>query len=45
MLSPLPPLGNNLLGELLSDPPGFDRERELPQVDARIVAFFQRHLL
>ncbi|MDO8903054.1 dienelactone hydrolase [Hydrogenophaga sp.] len=45
MLSPLPPLGNNPLGDLLSDPSGFDREHELPQVDARIVAFFQRHLL
>lgn len=45
MLAPLPPLGDDLVGELLSDPPGFDRERQLPQVDARIVDFFQRHLL
>ena len=45
MLSPLPPLGDNLLGDLLRDPPGFGREHQLPQVDARIVAFFQRHLL
>lgn len=45
MLSPLPPLGNNLVGDLLSDPPGFDRKNQLPLVDARIVDFFRRHLL
>ncbi len=45
MLSPLPPL--HLLSEiqlaLLGDPPGFDRS-SLPQVDARIAAFFALHL-
>lgn len=46
LLSPPPP--PEVLGpiarDLLSDPPGFDRH-ELPAVDARIVAFFRRHLL
>lgn len=46
LLSPPPP--PEVLGaiarDLLSDPPGFDR-RDLPAVDARIVAFFRRHLL
>lgn len=45
MLSPLPPLSNNLLGDMLRDPPGFDRTIQLPMVDERIVDFFQRHLL
>lgn len=43
-LSPLPPGLTGLLGELLNDPPGFDR-RVLAQVDRRIAAFFARHLL
>ena len=46
MLSPMPPL--HLLSDvqtaLLGDPPGFDR-KVLPEVDARIVAFFAQHLL
>lgn len=46
MLSPPPPM--NVLGEieqdLLGDPPGFDRS-VLPEVDGRIAAFFNRHLL
>ena len=33
----------DLARELLGDPPGFDRS-VLPQVDARIVAFFMQHL-
>ena len=45
MLSPMPPL--HLLSDvqtaLLGDPPGFDR-KVLPEVDARIVAFFAQHL-
>lgn len=46
LLSPPPPpevLGP-LARDLLADPPGFDRG-ELPAVNARIVAFFRRHLL
>lgn len=43
MLSPLPPGLSGLAGELLADPPGFDRAT-LPETDRRIVAFFGRHL-
>jgi predicted dienelactone hydrolase len=42
-LSPLPPKLTGRIAELLGDPPGFDRKL-LPEVDRRIVAFFQRHL-
>jgi predicted dienelactone hydrolase len=45
LLGPAPPTLGGLVGELLNDPPGFDRAREVPAVDARIVAFFRRHLL
>jgi predicted dienelactone hydrolase len=44
LLSPLPPGFSGLLGELLNDPPGFDRS-VLPEVDRQITAFFSRHLL
>lgn len=44
LLSPLPPGLTGLLGDLLNDPPGFDRS-ELPAVDAAIVAFFVRHVV
>lgn len=46
LLSPPPPLDRlgELAAELLRDPPGFDRSA-LPEVDARISAFFTRHLL
>jgi predicted dienelactone hydrolase len=46
LLSPPPPI--SVLGEieqdLLGDPPGFDRSL-MPEVDRKIVAFFNRHLL
>lgn len=42
LLAPLPPVRGHE-AELLADPPGFDRA-VLPAVDARIVAFFDRHL-
>jgi predicted dienelactone hydrolase len=45
LLSPLPPGLDGLIGDLLNDPPGFDRTTELPEVDRRIVDFFARHLL
>jgi len=44
LLSPLPPGLSGVLGELLNDPPGFDRA-ELPAVDLKISAFFRRRLL
>ena len=43
MLSPLPPGLSGLLGELLNDPPGFDRAT-LPAIDRKIAAFFREHL-
>lgn len=44
MLSPLPPGITGLVGDLLNDPPGFDR-KALPAVDRQVTAFFVRHLL
>ena len=44
LLSPLPPRLSGLLGDLLSDPPGFDRAA-LPDIDRKIAAFFRKHLL
>jgi predicted dienelactone hydrolase len=44
LLSPLPAGLTGLLGDLLNDPPGFDRA-QLAEVDRRITAFFERHLL
>ena len=44
LLSPLPPRATGLLGELINDPPGFDRT-ETAGVDRKIVAFFRKHLL
>jgi len=43
MLSPLPPGLSGLVGDLLNDPPGFDRA-VLPGIDRKIVAFFRSHL-
>jgi predicted dienelactone hydrolase len=45
MLSPLPPQMSGLLAELLSDPAGFDRAREVPAVEQAITQFMSRHLL
>ena len=44
LLSPLPPGLAGLLGDMLNDPPGFDRS-QMPAVDQKITAFFVRHLL
>lgn len=44
LLSPLPPRLTGLLGDMLNDPPGFDRG-VLPEVDRKTTAFFSRHLL
>jgi len=43
LLSPLPPGLTGLLGDMLGDPPGFDRG-QLAAVDGRITDFFVRHL-
>ncbi|HEY2464573.1 MAG TPA: hypothetical protein VGI32_10970 [Steroidobacteraceae bacterium] len=45
LLSPLPPGLSGLLGKLLNDPPGYDRNRESPAVNAKITGFFAAHLL
>jgi predicted dienelactone hydrolase len=44
LLSPPPPGLTGLIGDLLNDPPGFDRSETGP-VDQKIVAFFRKHLL
>jgi predicted dienelactone hydrolase len=44
MLSPLPPGLSGLVGDLLNDPPGFDRA-VLPGIDRKIAVFFRKHLL
>ena len=44
LLSPPPPHLGGLVGHLLNDPPGFDRST-MPDVDRKIVAFFERHVL
>jgi predicted dienelactone hydrolase len=44
LLSPPPPGLPGLAGELLDDPPGFDR-KGLAEVDRKIAAFFRGHLL
>lgn len=43
-LSPLPTGLEGLVGELLNDPPGFDRA-VLPAIDRRVADFFGLHLL
>jgi predicted dienelactone hydrolase len=43
LLSPQPPRLTGLAGELLSDPPGFDRSA-VPSAHAAIVGFFNRRL-
>lgn len=44
LLSPLPPGLGGLLGDMLNDPPGFDRS-QMHGVDQKITAFFVRHLV
>ena len=44
LLSPLPPGLSGTIGDLLNDPPGFDRA-ETSAVDRKVTAFFRRHLL
>ena len=44
LLSPLPPGLTGLVGDMLNDPPGFDRSH-MSGVDQKITAFFTRHLV
>jgi predicted dienelactone hydrolase len=44
MLAPPPPGLTGVLGDMLNDPPGFDRA-VLPAIDQRMADFFSRHLL
>jgi predicted dienelactone hydrolase len=44
LLSPPPPGLTGLVGDMLNDPPGFDRSA-MPEVDRKTAAFFMRHLL
>jgi predicted dienelactone hydrolase len=45
LLSPPPPGLTGLVGDMLNDPPGFDRAATMPAVDRKITAFFAKHLL
>ena len=45
MLSPMPPLERGSVGEhLLADPPSFNREQAIAELNTRIADFFVRHL-
>jgi hypothetical protein len=44
LLSPLPPGFTGLVGDLLNDPPGFERGA-MAEVDQKTAAFFSRYLL
>jgi len=44
LLSPLPPGLDGLIGDLLNDPPGFDRAATVPDTERRIADFMDRHL-
>jgi predicted dienelactone hydrolase len=43
LLSPLPPGLTGLVGELLNDPPGFNRAA-MPEVDHKVAEFFRKRL-
>ncbi|WP_418130186.1 alpha/beta hydrolase family protein [Variovorax sp. 278MFTsu5.1] len=45
LLSPPPPELSGLIGDMLDDPPGFDRQNVLPDVNTKTTAFFRKHLL
>jgi predicted dienelactone hydrolase len=46
MLSPLPPLEAGSIGDkLLSDPPSFEREKIIPELNRRIADFFIRNIV
>ncbi|WP_434064145.1 alpha/beta hydrolase family protein [Roseateles aquae] len=43
-LSPLPPGLSGLIGAMINDPPGFDRSTEVPAVNRKVLAYFDRLL-
>ena len=44
MLSPMPPMTPGSIGDkLLIDPPSFDREKSVPELNRRVADFFARH--
>lgn len=45
LLSPPPPGLTGLIGDMLNDPPGFDRAGVMPEVNRKTTAFFSTHLL
>ena len=45
LLSPPPPGLSGLIGDMLDDSPGFDRQNVLPDVNTKTTAFFRKHLL
>ncbi len=45
MLSPLPPGFSGLAAAMLNDPPGFERDTRVAQVNGAVLAFMRRHLL
>jgi predicted dienelactone hydrolase len=45
LLSPPPPGLKGLIGDMLNDPPAFDRAALLPEVNRKTTGFFERHLL
>jgi len=45
LLSPPPPGLSGLIGDMLDDPPGFDRPNVLQDVNKKTTAFFRTHLL
>ncbi|KQW58205.1 alpha/beta hydrolase family protein [Variovorax sp. Root411] len=45
LLSPLPPDLTGLVGDMLNDPPGFDRASALQEVNQKTAVFFSTHLL
>jgi predicted dienelactone hydrolase len=45
LLSPPPPGLTGLVGDMLNDPPDFDRRAATAEVDRKTTAFFIRHLL
>jgi len=44
LLSPLPPHRSGVLAAMIDDEPDFDRAKVVPEMNSRIVKFFQRHL-
>lgn len=45
LLSPLPPGLTGLLGDMLNDPPGYERAKVTAMVNGKVTAYFARHLL